>query len=179
MPQHVPEILHEDSSVHSLNSQGSINHPNPPSYAEQQKAVEDTTQEAERKANQAADKAYEGARDFGRVAEAKAGQIERDTKKAYNDVSAEAQKDYKQVKKQAKAEGEKIKKSAKEAEQWAEQNKNNPVVMGNAVVVTALAGLIGIGAYRKYVAGELTWKVAGTWAGVVGLFAVGDYFVSS
>ena len=59
-----------------------------------------------------------------------------------------------------------------------EENKGNPVVVGNAVVIAALAGLLGVGAYRLNKAGELTWKVAGAWAGVVGLFAVGDYYVS-
>jgi len=52
------------------------------------------------------------------------------------------------------------------------------VVIGNAVVITALAGLLGVGAYRLHKANALTWKVTGAWAGAVGLFAVGDYFVS-
>jgi hypothetical protein len=34
------------------------------------------------------------------------------------------------------------------------------------------------GAYKKYSAGELNWKVAGIWAGIIGLFAVGDYYLS-
>lgn len=35
-----------------------------------------------------------------------------------------------------------------------------------------------IGAYRQHQAGALTWKLAGTWAGVLGAFAVGDYYFS-
>ncbi|KAK5005129.1 hypothetical protein LTR28_008089 [Elasticomyces elasticus] len=58
------------------------------------------------------------------------------------------------------------------------ENSDNPVVIGNAVAMAAFAGVLGVGAYRKYTAGELTWKVAGLWAGVVGLFAVGAYYVS-
>ena len=46
------------------------------------------------------------------------------------------------------------------------------------MVIAAVGGLLGVGAYRMQQAGTLTWKVAGAWAGVVGLFAVGDYYVS-
>ena len=35
------------------------------------------------------------------------------------------------------------------------------------------------GAYQKYSKGELSWKLVGAWAGVVGLFATADYYVSS
>ena len=37
---------------------------------------------------------------------------------------------------------------------------------------------LGFGAYRKWTQNELSWKLVGAWAGVVGLFAVGDYYVS-
>ena len=50
--------------------------------------------------------------------------------------------------------------------------------MANAVILAALSAFLGWGAYRKYTAGEMTWKVAGAWAGVVGLFAAGDYLVT-
>lgn len=60
-----------------------------------------------------------------------------------------------------------------------EANEDNPVVIGNAIAVVALSAGLGFGAYRKYAAGELTWKVAGAWAGVVGLFVAADYYLSS
>ncbi|KAH8678614.1 hypothetical protein BGZ60DRAFT_428452 [Tricladium varicosporioides] len=60
-----------------------------------------------------------------------------------------------------------------------EKNADNPVVLGNTVAVVALSAGLGFGAYRKYAAGELTWKVVGAWTGLVGLFAVGDYYLSS
>jgi hypothetical protein len=59
-----------------------------------------------------------------------------------------------------------------------EANSDNPVFIGNAVAVVALSAGLGFGAYRKYAAGELSWKVVGAWTGVVGLFAVGDYYLS-
>lgn len=54
----------------------------------------------------------------------------------------------------------------------------NPVFFGNAVLVGVLGTVLGVGAYRKYAAGELSWKTAGIWGGVVGLFATADYFMT-
>ncbi|KAF4615637.1 hypothetical protein G7Y89_g15271 [Cudoniella acicularis] len=79
----------------------------------------------------------------------------------------------------------KFSKAAKDAKAKAkkeagrvEANSDNPVFVGNAVAVVALSAGLGFGAYRKYAAGELTWKVVGAWTGIVGLFAVGDYYLS-
>jgi len=79
---------------------------------------------------------------------------------------------------QAKEAEEKVKQKAQKAAEKAKANSDNPVILGNTVAVVALGGLLGFGAYRKYAAGELTWKVAGAWAGVVGVFALGDYYAS-
>jgi hypothetical protein len=35
-----------------------------------------------------------------------------------------------------------------------------------------------IGAWKKYQRGELDWQVGGLWAGAIGLFVLGDYYVS-
>ena len=72
----------------------------------------------------------------------------------------------------------KAKEKAKKAANRVEKNTDNPVYIANAVTVVALGGALGLGAYRKYVAGELTWKVVGVWAGVVGLFAAGEVYLS-
>lgn len=58
------------------------------------------------------------------------------------------------------------------------QNSDNPVVIGNLVVGAAVATALGVGIYKKYTAGEFSWKVGGIFAGVVGLFGVADYYVS-
>lgn len=79
---------------------------------------------------------------------------------------------------QLKQEADHKKEQAKKVAAKAEKNADNPVVIGNAVGIAALTAFLGYGAYRKHAAGELTWKLAGAWAGVVGLFAVGDYFTS-
>jgi hypothetical protein len=72
----------------------------------------------------------------------------------------------------------KAKKQASHATDTLKKNSDNPVILGNAAAYIALFGFLGYGGYRKYTTGELTWKVAGLWAGVVGAFAVGDYYAS-
>lgn len=67
---------------------------------------------------------------------------------------------------------------AKKDAQFVRENSDNPVIIGNAIVITALAGVLGWGAYKQHQAGQLDWKVAGIGAGAVGLFATADYFVS-
>jgi len=83
-----------------------------------------------------------------------------------------------EAKKKAHEAKEKAKREARVAGKRVRDNADNPVVLGNAVVVGVLGTVLGVGAYRKYAAGELSWKVVGAWAGVVGLFAGADYYVS-
>jgi len=97
---------------------------------------------------------------------------------AYKKAKAKAPKSYDEAKKDAAdlyAEG---KGKAHRAGDDLKENSDNPVYVGNAVVIAAASAALGFGAYRKYAAGELTWKVVGAWAGVVGLFAAGDYYLS-
>lgn len=198
VPHALPEIAHDDSDVHSLDTSsaslsdvhvvevGGVN--SIPSYADQQLAEEQRA--AEREAEEAKEKAAAEAKEFKEKAEkesarlaketeAKAQKLEKDAEAKFADVKDKAGKEYTKAKKELGAAADKAEVKAKKAEQWADNNKRNPVVVGNAVVITALAGLLGVGAYRLHKAHALTWKVAGAWAGAVGLFAVGDYFVSS
>ncbi|KAH3911764.1 hypothetical protein HBH56_128240 [Parastagonospora nodorum] len=64
------------------------------------------------------------------------------------------------------------------AKDKARKNADNPVVLGNAIGAAVVATALGIGAYRKYARGELTGKLVAAWVGVLGLFGVGDYYVS-
>lgn len=188
MPHAVPEIEHSDSGVHSLDSDRSSPHMSFSSYSDQQLAKE-REDEAWEEANREADRLATKARDFTQHAEEELSRLEKeggkkfeelpeDVKEGYQKWKKSAAKDWEKTKKVASKDYQKAKKEAKEGAQWADENKKNPVVIGNAVVISALAGVLGIGAYRLHRAGELTWKVAGAWAGVVGLFAVGDYYVS-
>jgi dsDNA-specific endonuclease/ATPase MutS2 len=189
MPDAVPEIMHDDSGVHSIDS---LNSPHissvPSSYSDQQLADE-RAEEARQEASRTVNETSEEAKAFGKRAQDELSRLEKESGKKYSDFSAEAKetyqswksetsKQYGQFKRQASAGEKKAEKKAKKAEQWADDNKGNPVVIGNAVVIAALGGLLGVGAYRMHQAGTLTYKVAGAWAGVVGLFAVGDYYIS-
>nr|POE61071.1 hypothetical protein CFP56_64780 [Quercus suber] len=176
MPDVVPEILHEDSGVHSLDSLNSSTSSNNtiPSYADQQLAHE-RAEQAERNTEQAADEIAKEAKEFTRKAEEdlarlekqtekKAQKFESEVKESYSSFKDQAGKTYENVKKEAKTDGKKAKQEAKDAEEWADKNKGNPVVVGNAVAIAAIGGLLGIGAYRMHQQGTLTWKVAGLWA---------------
>ena len=103
-----------------------------------------------------------------------ADRLEHEAEEKAQAAEAEARHKKQQARDQAAA----AKAKAERAAQKARSNSDNPVVVGNAVVVAALSAALGFGAYRKYAAGELTWKVVGAWTGVVGLFAAGDYYLS-
>lgn len=167
MPDYIPEIAHDDSTVHSLDSLDSTHLQSASSFADQEREAE----EAEEKARQ---NARDTAKDLKEAGDKAANEAEQKAK----DYAQKAEEKANELKKKASADGKKAKQEAMEAEEWANKNKGNPVVIGNVVALAALGGLLGVGAYRKYNAHELTWKVAGAWAGVVGLFAVGDYYVS-
>lgn len=178
MPPHVPEIMHDDSGVHSLDSlKSDDSHAVNVSYADQQLA-EERAQEARDEAKKAADEMSKEAKDFMNHAEKDAARLEKDAEKKFDSFKSQAKEVKGQVGKTLSKDAEKAKKVAKDADQWAEKNKNNPVVVGNAVVIALGAVLLGTGAYRMHRTNTLTWNVAGAWAGAVGLFAVGDYFVS-
>jgi cation transport ATPase len=100
--------------------------------------------------------------------------IEHDAKALEAQAIAEEQK----AKKEFAEKEKKAKDAIKKEKGHLERNTDNPVIVGNAVAVVAIGAGLGFGAYRKYIAGELTWKVVGAWAGLVGLFAAGDYYLS-
>ncbi|KAK8223258.1 hypothetical protein HDK77DRAFT_463994 [Phyllosticta capitalensis] len=82
------------------------------------------------------------------------------------------------IKELAKAKEEKAKAKAKKAARGLRENADHPVVIGNAVTIGLVGAALGFGAYKKYTVGELSWKLAGAWAGAVGLFGVADYYLS-
>lgn len=136
-----------------------------------------------------ADHSAEEAKDFFNTAESELSRLEAQSGKKYQEFSkeakdsyaewkSEASKEWKKARKQAGKEGEEAKKQAKRAGEWADENKDNPVVIGNVVVLSALVAGLGAGAYRLNQQGQFTWKVAGIGAGIVGAFAVADYYVS-
>jgi ElaB/YqjD/DUF883 family membrane-anchored ribosome-binding protein len=140
--------------------------------------VQDTAREAGKEAKQAGKKTEKELEDFG-------SQAKKDTKATYHkaekkadELSHEGKQKAKELGHEAKEMGHDARVKADRAGEDLRRNSDNPVYMGNMVVVAALSAALGFGAYRKYAAGELTWKVAGLWAGAVGLFAGADYYVS-
>lgn len=97
--------------------------------------------------------------------------VKTDTQAAREEREAEIKDEAKQLKEKAAAKKEAAKEKVK-------KNADNPVVISNAVGLAVVGGILGIGAYRKYVRGELTGKLVAAWVGVIGLFGVGDYYVS-
>lgn len=106
--------------------------------------------------------------------ETQADRIEHEAEAAEARAKEAADKVAKEFQKKEKEAKAKAKKVANDID----RNSDNPVFIGNAVAVVALSAGLGFGAYRKYAAGELTWKVVGAWTGIVGLFAAGDYYLS-
>lgn len=97
--------------------------------------------------------------------------VKTDTQAAREEREEEIKDEAKQLKEKAAAKKEAAKEKVK-------KNADNPVVISNAVGLAVVGGILGIGAYRKYVRGELTGKLVAAWVGVIGLFGVGDYYVS-
>ncbi|KAL4892438.1 hypothetical protein BDV59DRAFT_179955 [Aspergillus ambiguus] len=79
--------------------------------------------------------------------------------------------------KERKAE-EKRKAKAKRKSSAVSRNKDNPVFIGNAVLLGLIGAGLGFGAYKKHAEGSLSWETLGLWTGAVGAFGAVDYFVS-
>jgi hypothetical protein len=88
------------------------------------------------------------------------------------DTQRERQEREEQVKREAKNIKDKAAAKKDAAKEKVKKNADNPV--GLALV----GGIVGFGAYRQYVRGELTGKVVAAWVAAIGLFGVGDYYVS-
>lgn len=58
------------------------------------------------------------------------------------------------------------------------KNTDNPVLLGNAVVTAALAGVLGWTGYRWYQQGVAGSKIFGGAIAAIGVFATADYFGS-
>jgi len=107
-----------------------------------------------------------------------ADDAEKAAKKRFQEAEDKASKEYAKGKAEAKEKAKEAKSAVKRAGHELDENKDNPVVIGNAVIWTVIAATLGYNAYKQHSKGKLDWKVASTWAGVVGLFAGADYYVS-
>ncbi|KAL2441402.1 hypothetical protein ABEF94_015438 [Exophiala dermatitidis] len=93
-------------------------------------------------------------------------------------AAAAAENAAESAKKKASAKGKQVKDTLKKDGHKLSENRDNPVVVGNALIWGIATVAIGYGAYQKHTEGKLDWKLASTVAGCVGAFAVADYFGS-
>ncbi|KAI4649225.1 hypothetical protein J4E93_003539 [Alternaria ventricosa] len=94
------------------------------------------------------------------------------------DTQAERMEREEEIKEEAKHIKDRAAAKKEAAKDKMKKNADNPVVLSNAVGLAVVGGIVGFGAYRQYARGELTGKVVAAWAAVIGLFGVGDYYVS-
>ncbi|KIX06374.1 uncharacterized protein Z518_04350 [Rhinocladiella mackenziei CBS 650.93] len=80
--------------------------------------------------------------------------------------------------KKAVTKGKEVRDALEKDRKKLSDNKDNPVIIGNAIIWGLATLAIGYGAYQKHVKGQLDWQLAGTVAGCVSAFAVADYFGS-
>lgn len=158
--------------------------------------AERMAKEAEAQARQASDQAAQKtseasqeASKYGQKASEKGDELSKDASKKFEKGKQEASEKgekakqavseyYREGKKEAEEVTEELRIKAGEARDDLNANRDNPVVVGNAIAWTIGGVALGIGAYNKHVKGELDWGVVGAAAGVVGVLAVGDYFLS-
>ena len=110
--------------------------------------------------------------------ETQADRLEHEAEDKARAAAKEISRDAESAKKKATAKGKQIKDELKKDGQKLSDNRDNPVVVGNALVWGIATIAIGYGAYQKHTEGKLDWQLAGTVAGAVGAFAVADYFGS-
>ncbi|MCJ1386999.1 hypothetical protein MMC17_010128 [Xylographa soralifera] len=170
---------------------------------EAREKFDEVSDEASQKYEKGKKEASEKGKELKKEASAKGKEVEADAKEVGHDVS-EASKDAKhdlsekakvarqkakeaghEANEKAKIAGQKTKEAAHDMNERAQEaghelneNRDNPVVIANALIIGLGSAFVGFGAYKKYQAGELNWQVGGFWAGAIGLFALGDYYMS-
>lgn len=146
----IPEVEKTESEATSLVDVSS------PHVSSVKSGFEDQATKTETQATRMEHEADDKAREYGQKA---------------SDLTSEA-------KKKAATKGKESKEKAKAGGKKLQDNQDNPVVVGNAVILVAGTVALAVGAYQKHREGKLDWQLAGTVAGVVGLFGVADYFAS-
>ena len=138
----------------------------------------ETTGQAKEKSSEAADKPKQKSSEYAQTAKEKAREAADYTKEKSSEFADSASKNYDSAKKNAEKNAKEAKKEIKSAGQDLNENKDNPVIIANGVLIVAGSAALGYGAYTKHVKGELDWQIAAITAGVVGVLAVGDYYLS-
>ncbi|KAG8526517.1 uncharacterized protein KY384_008717 [Bacidia gigantensis] len=140
--------------------------------------IKNDASSAASKAESTADDAADKAGEKGETLKQKADETASTTKEKSSEMADSAKKNFEKGKGKAKDGANAAEKEIKGEYNEVYENRDNPVVIGNAVAITAGVIGLGYGAYTKHVKGELDWQIAGIAAAAVGVFAVGDYYLS-
>lgn len=129
--------------------------------------TKETAADADKKASEASSKASEKAKEFSEYASEKGEELSKDASNNYDKAKKKAARNYREGKEEAKEKGNEL-----------SRNRDNPVVVGNALIIGLGSAALGFWGYQKHAKGELSWEVAGITAAAVSAFAVGDYYLS-
>lgn len=157
----VPGLEVHESQTSSLVDVDSPHVVSVPSDYEEQEVKTET--QATRMEREAEDKARAEAKKAEEKAEEKAQQVKQNAQQVKQKAAEKA--------KEAKAE---VKKDARKLD----ENKDNPVFIGNAILWTVTAAAVGYGAYQKHKEGKLDIQLAGTVAAALGVLGIMDYTAS-
>ena len=83
-----------------------------------------------------------------------------------------------ELKKKAATKGKEAKAEAKKEARKFDENKDNPVFIGNYILWGITAAAVGYGAYQRHSEGRLDVETVGTVALGLGALGVADYFAS-
>ncbi|KAL8678629.1 MAG: hypothetical protein Q9186_005019 [Xanthomendoza sp. 1 TL-2023] len=129
--------------------------------------TKETAAEADKKASEASAKASGKAKEFSEYASQKGDELGKDASDKYDKAKKSAARNYREGKEEAKEKGNEL-----------SRNRDNPVVVGNAVIIGVGSVALGFAGYQKYAKGELSWEVVGLATAALGAFALGDYYLS-
>jgi len=135
-------------------------------------------QQAKEKTIDVSEKTKEKSANFAQEAKEKANEAAKYSKQKGSELADDASVNYDKAKKNVSKGAKEAKGEIKSAGQDLSDNRDNPVVIANGVLIVAGSAALGYGAYTQHVAGKLDWQLAATWAGAVGALAVGDYYLS-
>lgn len=110
--------------------------------------------------------------------ETQAARIERETEDKARVETKKAEEKADELKKKAASKAKDAKAEVKKDAKKLEENKDNPVVIGNAILWTVTAVAVGYGAYKRHSEGKLDLPLVATVAAGLGALATVDYFGS-
>ena len=138
----------------------------------------ETAESAQQNASKAADVTSQKSSEASSTLKEKAAEARDYTSQKSSELADSTSENYGKAKNATKDNAKKAEKEIKSEYNEVYENRDNPVVIANAIAITV--GTIGLayGGYQKHIKGELDWPLAGAAAAAVGVFVVGDYYLS-